>query len=177
MSSRQQARLLMEALAVLHQRGYGRLKLFCYIKGGLGAWRHWLFASDEFPNNVVAWQGPKHGGSLPGWAIFSGTTAQEVADDILSRYPHLAQAARGKDEVYVSWYQQMLADYPDGILEMESPYRASISDFGDITVPALKAWTKPPPTPEELAAQRELAQHKVIEDARRRHRARQQRKK
>lgn len=180
MSSRQQARLLMEALAVLHQRGYGRLKLFCYVKDGLGAWRHWIFASDEFPNNIVAWQGPKQGGSLPGWGIFSGATAEEVADDILSRHPHLAEAARGRDDVYVSWYQQMLADHPEGILEMESPCRASIDGFGRLTLPALKAWTKPLPTPEELAAQQELARKKDLEDARLRyqaHQARLQRKK
>lgn len=169
MQATQQARLLMEALAVLHQRGYGRLKLYCYVKEGLGAWRHWIFASDEFPNSIGAWDGPKRGGSLPGMACFEGVTADDVADDILSRYPRLAEAARGQDEVYVSWYMQMLADYPEGILEMESPYRATITGYGGIELPVLKVWTKPEPSPEELAASRELARQQEMEDARQRH--------
>ena len=42
----------MEAVAVLHARGYGLLKLYCYVKEGLGQWRHWLFASDAFPHGL-----------------------------------------------------------------------------------------------------------------------------
>ena len=166
MSSQQLARLLMEALAVLHQQGYGLFKLSCYVKDGIGAWRHCIFASEEFPDNVGAWLGPKQGGSLPGWGIFSGSTPEEVADNILERYPRLAEAARGQDEVYVSWFQQMLADYPDGVLEMESPDRASIYGVGSIALPALKAWRKPPPTHEEIAAQRERSRLKELDGAR-----------
>lgn len=145
--AKQQARLLMEAIAVLHQRGYGRLKLYSYVKNGLGAWRHWIFASDEFPDSIMAWSGPKSGGSLPGMAIFSGVTVDEVVESILSRHRLIFQAARGQDAEYEAWYKRMLDDYPDGILEMESPYWARIIDFGDIKLPALKAWTMPKPTP------------------------------
>lgn len=83
--ARQDARLLMEALAVLHQRGYGRLKLHCYIKEGLGVWRHCVFASDEFPDNIQAWPGPRCHGSIPGHAAFDGGTVEEVAESVLSR--------------------------------------------------------------------------------------------
>lgn len=167
-----QARLLMEAVGVLHQRGYGRLKLYCYVKGGLGAWRHWIFASDVFPDSIAAWPGKKSGGSLPGMALFTGVTIDEVAENILSRHPALSESARGRDAVYVDWYKKMLSDYPDGILEMESPYQASIIDCGDIKLPALKAWTRPPPTPispEQLAAAREVERQKEMELARQRH--------
>ena len=164
----QQARLLMEALAVLHQRGYGRLKLYCYVKEGLGAWRHWVFASDEFPDNIWAWAGQKCGGSLPGMALFHGFTVEEVAESVLSRCPAVAEAARGQDENYVAWYREMLAAHPDGILVMESPLRASILGYGDVKVPTLKAWMRPPPTPmssEQLVAAREAEQRRVMERA------------
>lgn len=171
MTNRQQARLLMEALAVLHQRGYGRLKLYCYVKEGLGAWRHWVFASDDFPDNIWAWPGPKCHGSLPGIAQVDGVTVEEVAESVLARCPDVAKAARGQDENYVAWYREMLATYPDGILEMESPFRASIIGYGDVIVPALKTWTSPPQTPmspEELVATQEAERQRVMERARHR---------
>jgi hypothetical protein len=173
MNPKQEARLLMEALAVLHQRGYGRLKLYCYIKEGLGVWRNCVFASDEFPDSIQAWPGPKCHGSIPGHSKFEGGTVEEVAESVLARCGNaVAEAARGHDESYVTWYREMLAAYPDGILQMESAHRAHILDYGDIGLPALKAWTEPPPTLEgreqlfaTLAAERE----KVIERARHRH--------
>jgi len=177
MDSIQQARLLMEALAVLHRRGYGRLKLYCYVKEGLGVWRHSVFASDEFPDSILAWRGRKFSGSLPGWASFDGETVEEVAESILARHQTVAEAARGHDESYVAWYREMLATYPDGILEMESAHSASICGYGDIRLPMLKAWTKPPPvpiSPEQLVAAREAERQKVMERARQRRLKRQQ---
>jgi len=171
MDARQQARLLMEALAVLHRRGYGRLKLYCYIKEGLGAWRYWVFASDEFPDSIGAWRGPKRSGSLPGMTTFDGGTAEEVAESILARCRNVVEAAQGHDESYVAWYREMLATYPDGILEMESAHSASIDGYGDIRLPTLKAWTKPPPalmSPEQLLASRETERLNEMERARQR---------
>ena len=165
----------MEALAVLHQRGYGRLKLYCYVKEGLGAWRHWVFASDEFPDNIWAWAGPKCHGSLPGMSPFQGFTVEEVAESVLARCPDVAEAARGHDENYVAWYRQMLAAHPDGILAMESPLRASILGHGEVKVPALKAWMSPPPTPmssEQLVAAGAAERREIEERARLRHRRR-----
>jgi len=177
MDARQQARLLMEALAVLHRRGYGRLKLYCYVKEGLGAWRHWVFASDEFPDSIGAWRGPQRSGSYPGMTTFDGGTAEEVAESILARCRDVVEAAHGHDESYVAWYREMLANYPDGILVMESAHSASIYDYGDIRLPTLKAWTKPPPvpiSPEQLLASREAERQKVMERARQRRLKRQQ---
>lgn len=171
MAAEQQARLLMEALAVLHQRGYGRLKLYCYVKEGLGAWRHWVFASDEFPDSIWAWPGPKCHGSLPGMAIFDGVSVEEVAESVLARCPNVTEAARGHDESYVTWYREMLAAHPEGILEMESAHRASILGYGDVRLPTLKAWTNPPPTPispEQLVAAREAQRQNEMERARQR---------
>lgn len=127
MSPKQQARLIMEAVALLHQRGFGRLKLFCYVKEGLGAWRHGLFASDTFPGSIEDLPKPKAIGSLPGMAIANGDSPEEVADDIVSKHPELANAALGSDHVYVEWYGRMIAEHPHGILEMESSQEAIIA--------------------------------------------------
>lgn len=166
----------MEALAALHQRGYGRLKLYCYVKEGI-AWRYWVFASDDFPDDIGAWPGPKCHGSLPGIAQFGGVTVEEVAESVLKRCPDIAEAARGQDENYVAWYRDLLAAHPDGILEMESPFRASIMDYGEVIVPALKTWISPPllpMSPEEFAATKEAERNwveserqRVMEHARR----------
>jgi hypothetical protein len=169
MSPKHQARLTMEAVALLHQRGCGRLKLYCYIKEGLGAWRHWVFASDEFPDDVVTWAGPKSHGSLPGQESFHGFTVEEVAESILAQCPDVAEAARGQDESYVVWYREMLAAHPDGVLEMESPLRASILGYGEVKVPELKAWMRPPRTQmsaEQLAVAQEAQQLRIVERAR-----------
>jgi hypothetical protein len=127
MSPKQHARLIMEAVALLHQRGFGRLKLFCYVKEGLGAWRHGLFASDTFPESIRDLPEPNATGSLPGMAVANGDSPEEVADDIVSKHPELANAALGSDHVYVEWYGRMIAEHPQGVLEMESPREAVIA--------------------------------------------------
>ncbi|MBK6614945.1 hypothetical protein [Ottowia sp.] len=144
----EQARLVMEAVAVLHARGYGLLKLYCYIKEGLGQWRHWVLASDAFPENIGLWDGVQVRGSIPGRPAFDGRTAEEVANSILANRPELLEAGRGEDGIYVRWYRNMLVAYPDGILEMESPWEASILGRGEIPLPALKAWMAPRHQPE-----------------------------
>lgn len=126
-SPEKQARLIMEAVAVLHARGYGRLKLLCYIKEGLGAWRHGLFVADTFPRHMRELSNKIGVGSLPGWPLATGQAAEEVADALIAKYPELMQSALGTDDAYVSWYKSMLAQYPKGILQMESSDEASIA--------------------------------------------------
>lgn len=120
-------RAIMEAVAVLHDRGYGRLKLFCYVKEGLGAWRHQLFAGDRFPPQGAPLPRPVAGGSLPSWPVARGATAEQVADAVLAAHPGLAAAAVGADDAYVAWYREMLVAHPVGALEMESGTEACIS--------------------------------------------------
>lgn len=123
-----QARLIMEAVAILHDRGFGRLKLICYVKEGVGAWRHFLFAADSFPNDLAEAPQPVVWGSLPGMGVAAGGTAEAMADEILACYPQLADASRGLDSHYVSWYRDLLTSFPDGVLEMEFADSASISE-------------------------------------------------
>lgn len=168
-SAERQARLVMEAVAVLHDRGYGLLKLYCYIKEGIGEWRHWVFASDAFPRGILFWPGTMVEGSIPSWRRFGGMTAEEVAVSMLERAPEVLEAAHGEDIAYVNWYREMLLAYPDGILEMESPYKAKTMQYGEIPLPALKAWEPPVPSPEEMRAAKEASLQRVMQRAREQH--------
>lgn len=137
----QQARHIMEAIALLHRRGFGRLKLFCYIKEGLGAWRHGLFASNTFPESMRDLPGPNATGSLPGAAVAEGGSPEEVADDIVLKYPELADAALGSDPEYVAWYERLITAHPQGVVEMESPHVAIIEGV-HVQPPVVGAHTK-----------------------------------
>lgn len=120
MSEQGQARLLMEMVAELHQRGYGKLKLSCYVKEGIGAWRNTLFAADR-------WQGRHYDDEVFGWEITNATDPQQAADEFMKSESEFLQAAQGHDPVYEAWYAKMLAfSAPDGILEMERPAGALI---------------------------------------------------
>jgi hypothetical protein len=122
-----QARLLMQAVALLHARGFGRLRLYGYVKEGLGVWRHVLFAADTLPASIGRLPLPCVHGSLPGEAVSPATTAEAVADDITARFPELLEAARGEDAPWVQWYRELLAAHPHGVLELESPHEARMA--------------------------------------------------
>lgn len=176
-TAEEQARLIMEAVAVLHARGYGLLKLYCYVKDGLGAWRHWIFASDAFPTDIWHWPGPSAHGSLPGFELFEGNTPEEVADSMLHEAPQVLDAARGQDATYVNWYREILLAYPEDVLAMEAPSIAAMLRHGPVVVPKLKAWEWVPPvlSPEEIKAQEEAARERMMQTARER-RARHQKR-
>lgn len=128
MSAISDARLVMDTIAELHKRGYGRLKLFCYIKEGLGVWRHWLFVSDSFPSSVSELPRPSLHGSIPWlWTpTIEGNSPEDAADRFIETRQEIALAARGEDSIYTSWYSEMLKMQPSGILEMESPNEAML---------------------------------------------------
>lgn len=175
-SAKRQARLVMEAIAVLHARGYGLLKLYCYVKEGLGQWRHWIFASDAFPDSIGRWPGVSAHGSIPSWSLFDGSTAHQVADSMLAHAQEVLEVARGQDDVYVNWYREMLLAYPDEVLVMESPRRAEILGRGKIQLPQLKEWIAPIPSPEEIKAWEEASRQGMMQRARERRARRNQRR-
>lgn len=129
-------RLLMEGVAKLHQRGFGRLKLLSYVKEGLGAWRVFLFAGDQWPDQLSDIPEPSFScrnveGDLP--AFESGMEAARVLEE---RIPTVLKAARGRDAVYEQWFARLLEDHPVGILVMEDAERARV---GHQVVP--KPWS------------------------------------
>ena len=123
-------RLAMEMIAELHERGYGRLKLFCYTKEGLGVWRSFLFVGDSFPDCISELPKPILNGT--GYWLSTpadeGCSASHAADDFIKTHHDFLSMAIGKDEVYVNWYSNMLRLHKNGVLEMESPFVAKIND-------------------------------------------------
>lgn len=115
-----QARVLIEAVAVLHERGYERLHLVSYVKEGLGAWRHMLFAADSYLPQSGPLPEPIARGSLPGLAIARGETPEEMADDLERRYPELIAASRGSLPKHVRWYRELLQAHPGRAFELEN---------------------------------------------------------
>lgn len=164
----QQARLVMEAVSTLHARGFGLLKLVCYVKEGLGQWRHWIIASGEFPSNIWHWPGQNAFGSIPVKPLFFGNTPNEVAQSMLELAPEVLNAARGEDEVYVNWYRGMLLTYPGQVLIMESAREAEILGHGRIPLPSLKEWVWVPPVlrPDEIEQRENAIRQQMMQRAR-----------
>lgn len=160
-----QARHIMEAVGILHSRGYGLLKLVSYIKEGLGQWRYFLFAGDAFPYNIGSWPGPRIWGSIPSFHRLDGDTSAEVAAFIEEQGVNLLSAAKGSDPIYVNWYAEILQRHPLDVLLMESPDRARMLHHGWIPVPPLKRWTAPNPTPEERLAAEKAERDRIMQRA------------
>lgn len=129
------ARHVLEAVRELHARGFGKLKIFCYVKEGIGAWRHSLFASESFPDRESHIPRPRADGSLPDWPVAEGETGEEIAAEILRRRPDLCASAKGLDSEYVTWFSNVLAQFPDGILTMDRPDAAAIIGECSINTP------------------------------------------
>lgn len=120
----------MEAVGVLHQQGHGLLKLYCYVKEGLGRWTFFVYASDQLARSVSAAHLPRNymSGAVMGYEPFGCVETVEDVIALFRRDPALLDQAKGDDPVYVAWYAGMLKNSaPNGYLEMETPDTAFIS--------------------------------------------------
>jgi hypothetical protein len=123
MQSEQLAHAILQAVAHLHQCGYGRLRIKCYVKEGICAWRHQLFVSDRFDTK----EGPSTAMySIPGRPIEVGGNFQEIAEKIVTRHPELIEKAIGPANTYTFWLQDLINQHQQCILEMETPTEALI---------------------------------------------------
>jgi hypothetical protein len=107
MQSEQLAHAILQAVAHLHQCGYGRLRIKCYVKEGISAWRHQLFVSDSYDTN----EGPSTAMyTIPGRPIEVGSNFQEIAEKIVARHPELIKEAIGPSNTYTVWLQNLIID-------------------------------------------------------------------
>lgn len=123
MDSKQHARKIVEAISLLQEAGYGNARINCYIKEGLGAWRHQIFASEAFEKTKDKSTGLF---SIPGNPIAAGDTAEEIANEIIKNYPQIMAAAKSPPTAYSLWLKEVLKDNPDGVFQMELPDAAFI---------------------------------------------------
>lgn len=138
------ARFIVESVEILHRQGYGKLKLTSYVKDGIMAWRHWLFASDSFPTCWETYQKRRLGGSSISSPVAFGESATEVAEILLMKNPEFFETAKGSDPIYENWYREMLIANPVGVLEMEFPHTAKMNGKEIKTPYDLKEVTNPP---------------------------------
>jgi hypothetical protein len=114
------ARAILEAVRVLHQRGFGLLKIHCYVKEGLGAWRHRFFSAPTFSHTTSDQQPPSTElFSLPDWPISEAPDPVSIADDVAARLSAFLQRCEGVDTDYVAWYAELLDRHPGCGLEIE----------------------------------------------------------
>lgn len=135
MASREaNARFIVESVEILHRQGFGRLKLASYASSFM-YWRHWLFASDSFPdpssNDLEDdyWQTytlKRIWGASEAEPIACGESASEIAEILLRKHPEFFDTAKGSDPIYEKWYREVLIAHPVGLLHMEFSNSASI---------------------------------------------------
>jgi hypothetical protein len=106
------ARKLILATALLHDRGYGALRLKAGMSPSGGHWRYSL-------KSKTGAIGP--GGSLTGqkafdWGDTEQTTPEELATLIEEKYPELMEGSRGEDPAYAAWLKEIIAESePEGL--------------------------------------------------------------
>lgn len=124
---RNESRLLMETIGELHKLGYGKVKLYCYFKEGLPAWRKALFADSALPPSMREIESPRFPNPL--FLASNGDTPHDLANKLIEERANDLTYALGKDETYVSWYANMLRlTAPDGIMEMEYPNHVTFTN-------------------------------------------------
>ena len=126
-------RLLLEAVALLHDQGQGRLRIAPYLYA-TGHWRIEFVPADAID--------PSHGALIQNFETETETYRYseamgtdlfgdgaehadpgEVARALRRQLPRLISASAGHDEAYVSWYAEMLSLTGDDAL----PY--AFSDY------------------------------------------------
>lgn len=113
--------LVLDVIARLHSKGFGRLKLICYTKDGVGAWRYLVFAADDFPDGRIHSNIPQPlvRGSYPDWKLIQDTDVEAAAASFAAENQELMRAAQGSDVVYTEWFSSVAALARGARLEME----------------------------------------------------------
>lgn len=124
MNPHKHAYAIVTAVSRLHQAGYGRLRILCYVKEGLGVWRHRLFASDGFDRESESMTRLY---SLPGRPIADGRDSRAIAAELVVQYPGLMAEAKGPPGDYAFWLRRLLLRHPGCVFEMEAPEHALVN--------------------------------------------------
>ena len=128
LNQREYQQLVLDMIVTLHKKGYGLLKLLCYTKEGLGAWRHMVFAADTFPDGRIR-------ANIPEPKVFCSFRDMPLARHIdpetsgilfLASNSELGQRAIGNDSRYTSWFSSIAMIQANGVFEMERPHLATL---------------------------------------------------
>ncbi len=151
-------RRLLEMVRVLHTRGYELLRIDPGMSPSGCHWRCELMpaamtVTGKRSRNAAGRVEPARytsgmGTSYFDWKDSRYDSPEELAVKFTERFGALAEACRGKDPAYVSWYYQMLGDTaPDGILYAYAEYM-ELKDFIPVqNKPDMKIPLPPAPLP------------------------------
>ena len=103
---------VLRMVAELHKHGYQRLRIVPRSAGrGIGiAPRTWITGGTlaEGHDRQAAWYSIADTNRYFGWTDAAEDDARALAAKFVSRFPHLVEAARGRDWQYAGWYAEML---------------------------------------------------------------------
>lgn len=131
MRGHRMARRLMQMVALLHERGYESLYLYCGMNGSGSSWRYSIGAMDEgrWPRQ---WRDPlqvynsMNGSDDPeqiAWAAIDDAP-DVLAEKYIASYPDTVVAARVPNPAYVDWFRSMLSiAAPLGLLVFYFDYK------------------------------------------------------
>lgn len=127
---------VLEIVAVLHRRGYERLRIEPGMSPSGMSWRCGItHAGNMDPENgalCINSGGPQtafytsaNGDRLFDWKDAPSLDTKQLADRFLLEFPEICQLGQGADPEYVAWYELMLSFARTGGL----PY--AYDDYGD----------------------------------------------
>ncbi len=111
------AMLILDAVAVLHQRGHQLLRIYPNESGSGLHWRTRVIAADTVRFESWSWPEPDanpfayttaDGYEVAGSLVDAATAPEQVADAILAAIGDPHASGRGRDWLYAGWYAEML---------------------------------------------------------------------
>jgi len=139
-------RKLIEAVLLLHKRGYGKLRLEAGLSPSGGHWRYRLHATDS---KVRGRHGSLGDNTEFDWGGVANENPAELADSIMHDLPDLMAAAKGQDTAYEEWLSEIAAESaPDGLfIELWDSYDGPCDHVRLINCISEKKFSQAPEAP------------------------------
>ena len=137
-------RKLILAVAELHQRGYEQLRLHAGLSPSGGHWRYDLSPSD---GSVAGPSGSLTNQLNMSWGDNDDSTPEELAGNILKRFPDLMEASKGEDSAYAAWLAEIVEESaPEGLyIQLWDSYDGPCKDVRLINCESDRIFPQPPP--------------------------------
>ena len=118
---------ILEVVDVLHKRGYELIRIFPYMAPSGCYWRCTISTKDHFdkqyglrpldaPDDEMIYYST--GAMYEYLEGINGkrATVEEIADEVLKRYPKIAEKGKGSDSDYMTWYEKLISLMREGKL-------------------------------------------------------------
>jgi hypothetical protein len=115
------AQRVFSMVAELHKRGYQRLRVVPCLSGSGMHWRCWVtpasnilrthgahLANWDIDDRVMAGYSSGQDNEFFGWTDRKTSSARELADTFIERFPQVCADSRGADWAYAGWFVELL---------------------------------------------------------------------